>query len=142
MDAHAGPCIAVTHRAGTVHLQIMQKRLCMDCSTMSVCVCVCVCHTQVPRLTPEHHAAIKLFEEIAASDEVAMHYILQPGDIQLLNNHTCLHHRTAFEDFEVSLHLCVCVAVCGWWGSGYAWNAESSVTVCARVCEHKRAKAS
>jgi alpha-ketoglutarate-dependent taurine dioxygenase len=56
---------------------------------------------QVPRLTPEQLAAIKLFEELAASDEHAIHYILEPGDIQLLNNHTCLHHRTAFEDYEV-----------------------------------------
>ncbi len=30
-----------------------------------------------------------------------MHYVLQPGDIELVNNHTCLHHRTAFEDYEV-----------------------------------------
>jgi alpha-ketoglutarate-dependent taurine dioxygenase len=55
----------------------------------------------VPRLTPEQLAAIKLFEELAASEEHAIHYILEPGDIQLLNNHTCLHHRTAFEDHQV-----------------------------------------
>ncbi len=29
-----------------------------------------------------------------------MDYVLQPGDIQLLNNHTCLHFRSSFEDYE------------------------------------------
>ncbi len=33
-------------------------------------LCAARARPQVPRLTPEHHAAIKLFEEIAASDEV------------------------------------------------------------------------
>jgi hypothetical protein len=62
---------------------------------------VVACDLQVPRLTERHRAAIALFEELAASPEIAMHYVLQPGDIQLLNNHTCLHHRTAFVDHEV-----------------------------------------
>lgn len=42
----------------------------------------------------------QLFERLAGSPELALHYVLQPGDIQLLSNHTCLHHRTAFEDWE------------------------------------------
>jgi len=56
-------------------------------------------HPEVPRLTAPQLEAIALFEGLAASEELAMHYILQPGDIQLLNNHTCLHHRTAFQDW-------------------------------------------
>lgn len=35
------------------------------------------------------------------SDELRLDYFLQPGDIQLLNNHTCLHTRGAFVDFPV-----------------------------------------
>ncbi len=34
-------------------------------------------------------------------DEFRLDYYLQPGDIQLLNNHTCLHTRGAFTDFPV-----------------------------------------
>ncbi len=30
-----------------------------------------------------------------------MDAVLEPGDIQLLNNHTVLHARTAFVDYEV-----------------------------------------
>jgi len=34
-------------------------------------------------------------------DEFRLDYYLQPGDVQLLNNHTCLHTRGAFTDFPV-----------------------------------------
>jgi Taurine catabolism dioxygenase TauD, TfdA family len=29
-----------------------------------------------------------------------MDYLLQPGEIQLLSNHTCLHTRSAFVDYD------------------------------------------
>lgn len=35
------------------------------------------------------------------SDELRLDCFLQPGDIQLLNNHTCLHTRGAFVDHPV-----------------------------------------
>ena len=57
-------------------------------------------HPEVPRLTELQLQAIKLFNELAASPEIRIDYILQPGDVQLLSNHTCLHFRTGFEDFE------------------------------------------
>ncbi|GAB4822232.1 hypothetical protein N2152v2_009278 [Parachlorella kessleri] len=57
-------------------------------------------HDEVPRLTPAHLEAIKLFNELAASDELRMSYMLQPGDIQILSNHTQLHHREGFTDWE------------------------------------------
>ena len=55
-------------------------------------------HAEVPRLTELQLQAIKLFNELAASPEIRVDYILQPGDVQLLSNHTCLHFRTGFED--------------------------------------------
>lgn len=59
-------------------------------------------HPDVPRLTQQHHEAMALFNEIASSDALRMDAMLQPGDIQLLNNHTQLHTRAEFEDFPVS----------------------------------------
>lgn len=66
-------------------------------------------HPDVPRLTQQHYEAMALFNEIASSDALRMDAMLQPGDIQLLNNHTQLHTRAEFEDFPVSpcaAHLC------------------------------------
>lgn len=42
--------------------------------------------------------AIRVFEELACSDELRMDYVLQPGEIQLLSNHTVLHARDSFKD--------------------------------------------
>ena len=58
-------------------------------------------HLDVPRLTQQHHEAMALFNEIASSDALRLDALLQPGDIQLLNNHTQLHTRSKFEDFPV-----------------------------------------
>ncbi|KAL6780837.1 hypothetical protein ACKKBG_A08640 [Auxenochlorella protothecoides x Auxenochlorella symbiontica] len=55
-------------------------------------------HEAVPRLTPAHLEAIRLFDELAASPRHSIRYQLQPGDIQLLSNHTVLHARSAFVD--------------------------------------------
>ena len=41
-----------------------------------------------------------LLEQTAARDDLRMDYDLQPGDIQFINNHTILHARSAFEDWE------------------------------------------
>ncbi|KAK9842564.1 hypothetical protein WJX81_006293 [Elliptochloris bilobata] len=54
---------------------------------------------EVPRLTPAHYEAMALFNELARADELRLDCYLQPGDIQLLNNHTCLHTRGAFVDY-------------------------------------------
>lgn len=58
---------------------------------------------EVPRLTAAHYEAMSLFNELASSQELALQMILQPGDIQLLNNHTCLHYRSAFVDWPVRI---------------------------------------
>ena len=55
-------------------------------------------HAEVPRLTPDHYEALRVFNAYAASDELRISAMLQPGEIQLLSNHTCLHHRGAFVD--------------------------------------------
>jgi hypothetical protein len=55
-------------------------------------------HADAPRLTPAHLEAIRVFNGHAASDALRMDYDLQPGDIQLLNNHTCLHARAGFQN--------------------------------------------
>lgn len=43
---------------------------------------------------------MQLLEQTAADDEFRMDYDLQPGDMQFINNHTILHAREAFEDWE------------------------------------------
>jgi hypothetical protein len=43
--------------------------------------------------------ALDLFDELANDSELNLMMELQPGDIQLVHNHTILHDRTAFEDF-------------------------------------------
>jgi hypothetical protein len=40
------------------------------------------------------------YEAIASEPGMYVDMDLQPGDIQLLSNHTNLHARTAYEDFE------------------------------------------
>lgn len=50
----------------------------------------------VPRLTPAQDEALDLLA--AVSDELGYEMELEPGDIQLLNNHVVYHGRTAYED--------------------------------------------
>jgi hypothetical protein len=57
-------------------------------------------HAEVPRLTEKHYEAINVFNQIALSDKLRMDYMLQPGEIQILNNHTQLHTRSAFVDWD------------------------------------------
>jgi hypothetical protein len=52
----------------------------------------------VPRHTPQEKELLEVYDEIANSDEFHLDMDLQPGDIQLISNHTILHARTAFED--------------------------------------------
>ena len=43
--------------------------------------------------------ALDLLDELANDPNLNLTMELQPGDIQLVHNHTILHDRTAFEDF-------------------------------------------
>ncbi len=56
----------------------------------------------VPPLTPLQIEALDLLDELANDSQLNLMMELQPGDIQLVNNHTILHDRTAFEDYPES----------------------------------------
>jgi hypothetical protein len=54
---------------------------------------------EVPRLTTQQIEAMDLLDSIANEEGFHFTYEFRPGDLQLLNNHTCLHARTAFGDY-------------------------------------------
>src|ERR1043166_1308782 len=53
----------------------------------------------VPPLSQIQIEALDLFDELANDPKLNLTMELQPGDIQLVHNHSILHDRTAFEDF-------------------------------------------
>jgi TfdA family taurine catabolism dioxygenase TauD len=55
--------------------------------------------TDVPCLTPIQIEALDLFDSLANDPELYLFMELQPGDIQIVHNHTILHDRTAFDDW-------------------------------------------
>jgi len=56
----------------------------------------------VPRLTPAQDEALDLLAGVC--DELGHEMVLEPGDIQLLNNHVVYHGRTAYEDTPEAGH--------------------------------------
>ncbi len=58
----------------------------------------------VAPLTPRQIEALDLFDALANDPELNLMMELQPGDIQLVHNHTILHDRTAFEDYPEPEH--------------------------------------
>jgi Taurine catabolism dioxygenase TauD, TfdA family len=54
----------------------------------------------VPPLSAQHHAALDVLDEVLRRPGVMHSMYLQPGDMQILNNHVTLHSRTEFEDHE------------------------------------------
>jgi len=54
----------------------------------------------VPPLASIQCKALDCLDEILRRDEVMYSMYLQPGDMQILNNHVTLHSRTEFEDHE------------------------------------------
>jgi Taurine catabolism dioxygenase TauD, TfdA family len=54
----------------------------------------------VAALTSLQIEALNLFDELANDPRLNLMMELQPGDVQLVHNHTILHDRTAFEDYE------------------------------------------
>src|SRR5262249_4168777 len=58
---------------------------------------------EVPRLTREQEEAMDLLAEVA--DSLCYRMRLEPGDMQLLNNHVIYHARDAFTDDEDSGHV-------------------------------------
>lgn len=53
---------------------------------------------EVPRLTPQQVEALDLFDATLAREDLCYHMDLEPGDVQLVNNHIVLHSRTEYED--------------------------------------------
>lgn len=54
--------------------------------------------SDVPPLTPTQIEALDLLDQLANDPTLNLTMEFQPGDIQLVHNHTILHDRTAFED--------------------------------------------
>ena len=53
----------------------------------------------VPPLSPSQTEALDLLDQLANDPKLNLMMELEPGDIQLVHNHTILHDRTAFEDY-------------------------------------------
>jgi Taurine catabolism dioxygenase TauD, TfdA family len=53
-----------------------------------------------PMLSDEDRAVLDLYSEIADSPDLYLDMNLEPGDVQLLSNHTVLHARTDYEDYS------------------------------------------
>ena len=56
----------------------------------------------VAPLTPQQIEALDLFDQLANDPRLNLMMEFEPGDIQLVHNHTILHDRTAFEDYDES----------------------------------------
>ena len=52
------------------------------------------------KLSPLEEAALALFEDVAARDEVRFEIRLNPGEASFINNYEILHARTAFTDWD------------------------------------------
>lgn len=53
----------------------------------------------VAPLSPQQVEALDLLDQLANDPQLNLMMELEPGDIQLVHNHTILHDRTAFEDW-------------------------------------------
>ena len=56
--------------------------------------------TETMRLTPLHVEALDCFDALANDPRLNFLMRLEPGDMQFVHNHTLLHDRTAFEDWN------------------------------------------
>lgn len=54
---------------------------------------------EVPRLTAAQKEALDLMDELAASPDIRLDMDFRPGDVQVVNNLTIMHSRTAYEDW-------------------------------------------
>lgn len=53
----------------------------------------------VPRITEQQIEALDHLDALAADPDLHLDMVLEPGDIQLLSNHSIYHSRTAYEDW-------------------------------------------
>ena len=61
-------------------------------------------HHDAPRHSAHERELLDLYEEIALTPGLYFDMELEPGDIQLVSNHSVLHARTAYEDGPDSKH--------------------------------------
>ncbi len=61
---------------------------------------ITVRHPGVPELTDRQREATQMIHDLALDDRINLKTSFQPGDIQLVHNHTIFHARTAYEDWE------------------------------------------
>jgi len=54
----------------------------------------------VPRLTDAQQECMDVMDKILQRPDLMYTMYLEPGDLQIFNNHTMLHSRTHYEDFE------------------------------------------
>jgi hypothetical protein len=55
-------------------------------------------HADVAPFTAQESELLDLYEELAGSPELRLDMQFQPGDIQLISNHSVVHARTAYTD--------------------------------------------
>ncbi len=92
---------------------------------------------EVPPLEPEQIEALDLFDQLANDPALHFRMELQPGDVQLVHNHTLLHDRTAFEDWpepERKRHLLRL-----WFGAQERSAAPPGFRRALRLCRRRRA---
>jgi hypothetical protein len=53
----------------------------------------------VPAFTPDERALLDTYDAIAADPAIHLDMELEPGDVQLLSNHSQIHARTAYDDW-------------------------------------------
>lgn len=56
-------------------------------------------HEGVPPFTEEERDILDLYDGLAASPDFHLSMWLEPGDIQLVSNHTVIHARTEYQDY-------------------------------------------
>jgi hypothetical protein len=55
-------------------------------------------HADVAPFTPEERELLDLYEALAGSEELRLDMQFEPGDLQLISNHSVVHARTAYTD--------------------------------------------
>lgn len=56
-------------------------------------------HSDAPRFTRQETELLDLYEAVAGSAQFYLDMNFEPGDVQLISNHTVLHARTEYEDW-------------------------------------------
>ena len=56
-------------------------------------------YEDAPRLTAAQIEAMDYYDSLSASDDFHLSFMFEPGDIQFVNNHVCLHSRTSYIDW-------------------------------------------